>query len=107
MQEYTKATKLKMRELLSLAYGRELSEHLQELAVHFDDWKNKKITPWDLTELIHKFHNGPARKLFNLYDKLSMVVLARAVTNKYLSRDEIPDNIYSLIEEILKPPGKK
>ena len=43
MADYSKAVKRKMSELISIAYERELSEHLQALLLKFDDWKNKKI----------------------------------------------------------------
>jgi hypothetical protein len=102
MPEYSKAVKRKMNELLTLAWERELSEHLQALSGKFDEWKNKKINVWDLADHIHKFHNGPSRDLYNLYnDKMEVPVIARAVAKKLLLREEIPDNIYELIETCL------
>ncbi len=50
-----------------MAYERELAKALGLLEGNFRQWKKNKITAFELSELIHKFHNGIARDLWSFY----------------------------------------
>ena len=93
MVELSKKTRKELRKLLIKAYAKELDQHLFDLSMKFDDWKNKKIDCWDLNDHIHEFHDGISRDLFNMYkarctDDIYMV--SRALSHGLLEKEEIP-----------------
>ncbi|MCA1991424.1 MAG: hypothetical protein LDL41_05165 [Coleofasciculus sp. S288] len=77
-----------------MAYEVELSRELQSLSSHFDEWKQGKITSTELEALIHKFHSGAARDLFNKYNNVPLdMLLAHAIVTEMIDKDEIPDKL--------------
>jgi hypothetical protein len=56
--------------------------------------KRKELDSSELSEIIHKFHQGPARDLWVRYNtpQLEMAV-AFAITTGLLSRDTIPAEV--------------
>ena len=64
---FTKSERKELRRLAGLAYERELGKTLEGLEENFRRWKKNKITTFELSELIHKFHNGVARELWSFY----------------------------------------
>ncbi|MFH1442198.1 MAG: hypothetical protein ABIH18_09200 [Candidatus Omnitrophota bacterium] len=64
---FTKSEKKELRRLAELAYQRELTKALELLEENFRQWRKNKITAFELSELIHKFHNGIARDLWIFY----------------------------------------
>ncbi|MFK7983710.1 MAG: hypothetical protein AB8G86_27285 [Saprospiraceae bacterium] len=64
MKEYTKSIRSELRSLNGLAHGRYLDRALSELQQQFSRWESKEIDGFDLKEIIHQFHNGPARDLY-------------------------------------------
>lgn len=109
MIELTKKTKKRLRELLGIAYARELDRYLLDLSKKFDDWKNGKIDCWNLSDHIHEFHNGISRDLFNAYNCKSVhptYMISRALVKKLIQKEDIPpealphvENCTSLFEE--------
>lgn len=66
----TRFTKLELKELrrlAGLAYERELNKALEALEESFRQWRKKKMSAFELSDLIHKFHNGIARDLWSFY----------------------------------------
>ncbi len=101
MIELSKKTRKELRQLLKQSYAAELNQHLLDLSMKFDDWKNKKIDCWELDDQIHEFHNGISKNLFNSYnakgvDDLYMV--SRAFANGLLRKEEIPVEAIDLVE---------
>lgn len=64
---FTKLERKELRRLADLAYERELAMALEALEGEFKQWRGKKISAFELSELIHKFHNGIARDLWSFY----------------------------------------
>jgi hypothetical protein len=82
--ELTKKQKKHIREMAGVAYEREMSAALDKLLASFQKWKQGKISPFDLDERIHEYHNGTARELYKQYatgdpDMAVMLALARGV----------------------------
>lgn len=93
----------KIKELSLKAYEAELREHLGELYCNFQDWDNNKLKSGELVELIHKFHNGPARDMYKYYNHVdSDLAVGRAIVLKLLSKDEIPDEVYPYISNSIE-----
>jgi hypothetical protein len=64
---FTKPERKELRKLAGLAYERELAKALEFLEGNFKQWRKNKISTFELSELIHKFHNGVARELWSFY----------------------------------------
>jgi hypothetical protein len=67
-RELTKAQRRRLRDLCAMAYERELSADLSKLEAEFGRWRAGELDAYELSERIHRFHQGPARKLFSKYD---------------------------------------
>jgi len=66
-ERFTKSERKELKRLVELAYERELSKSLESLGEDFKRWGKTKISAFELSELIHKFHNGIARDLWSFY----------------------------------------
>ena len=104
MVDLPKPVKRQLRELSTQAYERELSRALEKLSIQFNDWQAGKINPWELTEAIHKFHDGQARDLFKLYETSPDLrpVVARAVAEGILTQEDIPGSVWAYIESVVE-----
>jgi hypothetical protein len=64
----TKRTRREIRELAAKAEELELRAALRPLADDFKRWEIGEIDSFDLKNLIHRFHQGPARDIYVHYD---------------------------------------
>ena len=93
---FPKAEKRKIRELCGLLYEKELSLAIFKLAYEFEKWKAGKISVWEVSEKIHKFHQGSSRNLFVCYDFINTnghLLLASAIAGGLISEKEVPEEI--------------
>ena len=103
MKKYDKKTMKKLRELGAIAYERELDQALSELDASFKQWRAKEIDGFELSDLIHKFHDGKSRDLYKYYHRANPeMAVSRALVLKILRQSEIPANVYEQIAELLK-----
>ena len=65
--ELPKTIKKAMRPLVGLAHETELGRALEELYGDFKRWKTGEIDSFELSDLIHKFHDGPNRRIYLRY----------------------------------------
>jgi hypothetical protein len=65
VHDLSKAERRAIRELAGLAYERELAGELTKLRASFDAWVAGERTPFELEQVIHQFHDGVSRQLFN------------------------------------------
>lgn len=104
MREHTKAIKRQLRELNSAAHEAALRRELLAVARQFEQWQQGKLNSFELAELIHEFHHGPARKLYNRYvdaGGLEELNVAAAVVDGLLSRDKIPPEVLTAIGDCI------
>ena len=95
----TKANRRKLRELAGVAYTRELSAELAKLERDFVQWRSGEIDPFELSDRIHRFHDGISRDLYVLYRDLSPNhAVARAIVLQWLQENEVPSEILSALE---------
>jgi len=91
-RDLTKAEKRKLRALAEEAYAHELDNALRDLDSGFSDWRQKHITGFQLSDLIHEFHQGPSRELFSDYTRLDPgLLVARAIARGLLKEHEVPE----------------
>lgn len=83
-----------MRQLVIQAYEKELSSELKILSGQFQLWRKEKITAWELEDSIHKFHNGPAQKLYSRYINVPPeMILPYALAKGIICLDACPEEI--------------
>jgi hypothetical protein len=82
------------RQLVGKAYQREQEKALESLRSEFDRWKSGEIDCWDLTDLIHRFHNGESRDLYKIYERGdTQIALARAIALDIIDAEEVPADL--------------
>ena len=91
MTDTPKRIKRLLREHAGLAHEEELRRALVPGAEAFKRWEQGYLSSGDLSDIIHRFHQGPARELFARYNHpyLDMAV-AYAITVGVLDRQTIP-----------------
>ena len=100
--ELTKKQRKHIREMAGVAYEREMAAALDKLLTAFQKWKQGGITPFDLNEEIHQYHNGTARELYKQYvtgdpDMAVMLALARGI----LKIEELNEDCRSFYQDRL------
>jgi hypothetical protein len=93
-----KVQQQRIRELAALAHERELARKLGALEVEFSRWRRGEINAHELSERIHVFHDGAARRLYSVYngDLLEMAVGA-AIARGVLTEEEVPSEMIELL----------
>jgi hypothetical protein len=88
-RDFTKAQRRRLRELGAVAYERELSAELAGLESEFGRWRAGEIDAFELSDAIHRFHQGPARRLYSKYDHSNLdFAVAHAIVRGLLSAEE-------------------
>ena len=109
MHDLSKMARRAIRELAGLAYERELAGELTKLRAAFDAWMAGQMTPFELEQVVHQFHDGVSRQLYNRYSSGSTLphAVAAAVLRGTISVNEIPeparkqlDRIMALLSEV-------
>jgi hypothetical protein len=96
---YTKAQKKKLRELAGIANERELDQEMEKLYQNFENWRGGKISCFELSDLIHTFHQGASREIWKKYtysDPDSAV--SRAVALGLLKKEEISKDLLDILD---------
>jgi hypothetical protein len=89
-----KAIRKQLRELADKAYEEELRRALAPLAEAFERWKVHGASSFEISELIHEFHQGPSRKILGTYQTLKPdALMARAVALGVLAGEILPPEV--------------
>ena len=103
LSKYPKKIRKHLRELAFKAHDIEMRNNLHRLSLKFDEWKQGQITNSDLNQAIHEYHDGTARELWKFYHYSDEdFFVARNVVQGFLSRDEIPDEVYEALKEMIE-----
>jgi hypothetical protein len=88
-REFTKAQRRRLRELGTMAYERELCLELSKLETEFGRWRAGEIDAHELSDRIHRFHQGPARLLFSKFDHSNLdFAVAHAIHRGLITEEE-------------------
>jgi hypothetical protein len=89
-----KRLKRALRDAAIAAHEEELRRALIPLKAAFHQWRAGHMSSGELAELIHAFHDGPARELFKKYNygQLELAV-AHAIVSGVLDRARLPDDL--------------
>ncbi len=97
-----------LRELASLAYERDLERSLQTVSNSFKEWEQGIISARDLNDVIHEFHNGRARELYNTYTLNDPVLsVAYGIRQAVLDISEVNEDCKVLLQPILTAFNKQ
>src|SRR5262245_140177 len=94
MTQTPRRIKRLLREYAAAAHEEDLRRALLPVADAFKRWERQELDSGELSEIIHKFHQGPARDLWSRYNSghLEMAV-AFAIMTGVLKRDTIPGEL--------------
>lgn len=91
MTDTPKRIKRLLREYAGAAHEEELRRALLTLAGAFKRWEHGNLASGDLSEIIHHFHQGPARDFYVRYNTAPLeFAVAYAITIGILDRQTIP-----------------
>lgn len=94
---WTKKQRRELRKLQGLAWERELSAVLEDLEGDFRSWRKGRISPFELNDRIHRFHNGRSRELFNTYSSsLNMFWLDAVVARGVIEESEVSEDLLAV-----------
>ena len=96
--DHQKVQRQRIRELAAIAHERELARELGAVELEFSRWRRGEIDAHELREIIHAFHDGPARRLYSVYngDLLEMAVGA-AIARGVLTEEELPPEMIEVL----------
>ena len=98
MAEISKRLKRLLREYGGKAHEAELREALAPLAEAFKRWERGEIDSFELKDMIHRFHQGPAREIWLRYDsRLLEPQLAHAIASGLIDRTTIPAELLNYL----------
>src|SRR2546428_11640227 len=91
MAETPKRIKRLLREYAAVAHEEELRRALLPVAEAFKRWEREELDSGELSEIIHKFHQGPARDLWVRYNTAHLeMAVAFSITTGPLCREGNP-----------------
>ncbi len=103
MSQLNKRIRNEFRELMEITYEREIEIYMNELYEKFNEWKEGKISAGDLSVLIHQYDRGPSSEMFSRYNHVDpQILVARGLFKGLLKREEISDEAYGFIKDLVE-----
>ena len=101
--DLTKSQRRRIRELAGTVPIRNLSRELGNLEHDFALWRRGEIDAHDkLSDCIHRFHQGPNRRLFSIYTGSALeMAVAAAIARGTVTEDEATAEIVDLLLKFL------
>ena len=103
MPELSKKIRKELRKLSDKAYKNQLDHELSILAKSFNDWENKRIDCFELSDRIHQFHDGSARDLWKRYNysKDYLYLVAVAIVEGHIQESEVSEDALKELKRII------
>ena len=99
--DFNKSDRRRVRELADIAWERQLRDELLAIGDAITAMRNNTITPHDVNQLIHQFHNGTSRELYNRYSSGQIwIAVCRAHYDGILSDEDVSDVSEKLRDEL-------
>ena len=94
---WTMKQRRELRDLQGIAWERELSSALEQLQKDFRSWEKGDISPFELNDRIHRFHDGRSRQLFNIYSgSLDTFWLDHVIARGVIDESEVSDGLLAI-----------
>ncbi len=101
-KELTKSQRRLMRQLVDMAYERELAQELGKLEAEFARWRRGEVNVHELSERIHQFHNGPSRRLYVIYRDDPEMAVGSAIGRGILTEEEATPAIVDAVKGFIE-----
>ncbi len=88
----------RLRELAGLAHERELGRELDRLHAELTQWKAGAVSAFAMSDAIHVFHQGAARRLYDWYAGDLEFAVASAIHRGILGVEEAGPETIALVE---------
>lgn len=103
INDHPKSIKRQIRDLKAQAHENELARELTKLEQKFADWHAGKICAGDLSQMVHEYHNGPARELYVHYNSgYDDLLVASALVTGILSEADVPQEVRLCLEPLME-----
>ncbi len=101
--EPPKRIKRLLRELAAKAHEEELRRALAPLANAFERWARGEADSFEVSDLVHEFHQGPSRELFVRYTRSPHdATVAYAIATGIIHRRDVPDELLEHLARALE-----
>jgi hypothetical protein len=102
MEQAGAPLKKALRELAGAAHENALRRALRPLGDAVARWERGELSSVALGELIHEFHQGPARQLWVTYHRAALEIsVAQAILDGLLDRQAIPPDVLEALGRAL------
>jgi hypothetical protein len=103
MADIPKRVKRLLRECAAAAHEEELRRALLPIAEAFKRWEQGGLGSGELSELIHGFHQGPARELYVRYNTNQLEAhVAYAIVSGVLDRKAVPAEVLDHVARLIR-----
>lgn len=98
-----KRLKRLLRECAGRAHEIELRQALVSLADAFKRWERGELDSFELSDLIHRFHQGTAREIYLRYETpYHAPAVAHAIATGMLDRTTVPPELLDYLADFLE-----
>ncbi|TVP60405.1 MAG: hypothetical protein EA351_00675 [Gemmatimonadales bacterium] len=99
MTRFSKREMKLLRAAAGTSWERELDAALDRLFEHFQEWKRGGIDAFELSERIHRFHDGNARDLYKFYTGAKPPIAAGyGVARGWIGTADLPRELLEKLE---------
>ncbi len=103
MTPLSKHVRKLLREAASEAYRRELDLELKLLHAVFEQWRRGEVSAFDVSDHVHRFHQGPNRELYLRYTGSDpLFPVAGAINTGIIRLDELHPDLLPTVEPLVK-----
>jgi Ca2+-binding EF-hand superfamily protein len=103
MTKFTRRERREIRKLSMKAYEQELAQELSQLEEQFAVWREGNIDSFELSNIIHEFHNGVSRELYKQYMNVSPhLMVAYALVEGILSEEEVQPEVLNKLAQAIE-----
>jgi hypothetical protein len=96
---FTRSETKLLRALVEEAWAEELNYSLEEQFDNFMKWADDAMSPFELVEQMHLFHNGVARELYKKYSgPLVSTTVAKAIAENHIDESELSDELIAKLK---------
>jgi hypothetical protein len=101
LDKYPKRIRKLIREFIPFCYEAELRKALTPLSEAFEQWKNGNLSSFDISEMIHEFHQGAAREIWKRYNNNPFVdiSIAWAIVDGIVKSDQFPPELIETLKD--------
>jgi len=102
MTEFSKREMKLLRAVAGTSWERELDAALDRLFEDFQEWKRGGIDAFELSERIHRFHDGDARDLYKFYTGAKPPIAAGyGVARGWIETADLPQELLEKLESTI------